>query len=129
MSNGHFAIVKLLEQMKPLAASDLHIKVGIPPTYRINGPLRPVAGDPITEAEADHMLDDILKGFGTEAAMVSRPSVSLMLPDIVLLWKIADEAALDRTADAVANALQVDRSTSSVTVSWWRAVKRPTTCG
>ncbi len=60
MANGHFAIVKLLEQMKPLAASDLHIKVGIPPTYRINGSLRTVAGDPISEEEADHMLDDIL---------------------------------------------------------------------
>lgn len=60
MTQGHFAIVKLLEQMKPLSASDLHIKVGIPPTYRINGSLRSVAGDPITEEEADHMLDDIL---------------------------------------------------------------------
>jgi len=60
MSDGHFSIVKLLEQMKPLEASDLHIKVGIPPTYRINGSLRSVAGEPITEDEADHMLDDIL---------------------------------------------------------------------
>ncbi len=60
MSDGHFAIEKLLEQMKPLEASDLHIKVGIPPTYRINGSLRAVAGDPVTEEEAEHMLDAIL---------------------------------------------------------------------
>ena len=60
MSDGHFAIEKLLEQMKPLSASDLHIKVGIPPTYRINGSLRSVAGDPITEEESEHMLDAIL---------------------------------------------------------------------
>lgn len=60
MSDGHFSIIKLLEQMKPLEASDLHIKVGIPPTYRINGSLRAVAGEPITEDESDHILDDIL---------------------------------------------------------------------
>ncbi len=60
MSDGHFSIIKLLEQMKPLDASDLHVKVGIPPTYRINGALRSVAGEPIAEEEADHMLDSIL---------------------------------------------------------------------
>jgi len=60
MSEGHFSIEKLLEQMKPLEASDLHVKVGIPPTYRINGSLRSVAGKPVTEDEADHMLDPIL---------------------------------------------------------------------
>ncbi len=60
MSEGHFSIIKLLEQMKPLAASDLHIKVGIAPTYRINGALRSVAGEPVSEDEADHMLDTIL---------------------------------------------------------------------
>jgi twitching motility protein PilT len=60
MSEGHFSIIKLLEQMKPLEASDLHIKVGIPPTYRISGALRAVAGEPVAEEEADHMLDPIL---------------------------------------------------------------------
>ncbi len=60
MSNGHFQIEQLLAQMKPLKASDLHIKVGIPPTYRINGHLRAVAGEPISEEEADHMLDPLL---------------------------------------------------------------------
>ena len=60
MSDGHFAIEQLLEQMKPLGASDLHVKVGIAPHYRINGSLRAVAGEPITEEEADRMLDAIL---------------------------------------------------------------------
>ncbi|GAB4111836.1 MAG: type IV pilus twitching motility protein PilT [Phycisphaeraceae bacterium] len=60
MGKNHFTIEQLLAQMKPLGASDLHIKVGIPPTYRINGHLRAVAGDPISEEEADHMLDAIL---------------------------------------------------------------------
>jgi twitching motility protein PilT len=60
MGEGHFSIIKLLEQMKPLEASDLHIKVGIPPNYRINGSLRAVAGEPVNEDEADHMLDPIL---------------------------------------------------------------------
>ena len=33
-------ITRLLEAMGRLQASDLHVKVGVPPTYRINGILR-----------------------------------------------------------------------------------------
>ena len=56
---GAFSIHRLLEAMGRLSASDLHIKVGIPPTYRINGILRPVQGEPLTEDEADHIVDPI----------------------------------------------------------------------
>jgi twitching motility protein PilT len=56
---GAFTIHRLLEAMGRLGASDLHIKVGIPPTYRVNGILRPVQGDPLTEEEADHIVDPI----------------------------------------------------------------------
>ena len=34
------SIIPLLEAMKKLDASDLHLKTGIPPTYRIGGHLR-----------------------------------------------------------------------------------------
>lgn len=54
-----FSIHRLLEAMGRLHASDLHIKVGVPPTYRINGTLRPVQSEPLTEDEADHILDPI----------------------------------------------------------------------
>jgi twitching motility protein PilT len=54
------SIHRLLGAMKRLEASDLHIKVGVPPTYRINGNLRPVQGEPISEDEADHLLDPIV---------------------------------------------------------------------
>ncbi len=60
MISGALNIKKLLAAMARLDASDLHIKVGIPPTYRIGGSLRPVDGDPITEDEADHLLDPLL---------------------------------------------------------------------
>jgi twitching motility protein PilT len=56
---GAFSIHRLLEAMGRLGASDLHIKVGIPPTYRVNGILRPVQGEPMTEDEADHIVDPI----------------------------------------------------------------------
>jgi twitching motility protein PilT len=46
--------------MKKLQASDLHLKVGVPPTYRIAGLLRTVAAEPISEEEADHLLDPII---------------------------------------------------------------------
>ncbi|MFG0244635.1 MAG: type IV pilus twitching motility protein PilT [Phycisphaerales bacterium JB052] len=60
MLRGAINIKKLLGSMARLDASDLHIKVGIPPTYRIGGELRPIEADPVTEDEADHLLDPIL---------------------------------------------------------------------
>jgi len=41
-------IKPLLEEMKTLGASDLHLKVGSPPIYRIDGELRRVAMEPLT---------------------------------------------------------------------------------
>jgi hypothetical protein len=49
----------LMESMGRLQASDLHIKVGVPPCYRINGVLRPVQGPPLSAEEADHIVDPI----------------------------------------------------------------------
>ena len=60
MISGALNIKKLLAAMSRLDASDLHIKVGIPPTYRIGGALRPIDGEPVTEEEADHLLDPLL---------------------------------------------------------------------
>lgn len=54
------SIQRLLASMKKLEASDLHIKVGIPPTYRIGSILKPVQSDPLTEDEADHLMDPIV---------------------------------------------------------------------
>jgi twitching motility protein PilT len=60
MIHGAANIKKLLGAMRRLDASDLHIKVGIPPTYRIGGELHPVQGEPVSEEEADHLLDPLL---------------------------------------------------------------------
>jgi twitching motility protein PilT len=54
------SILRLLEAMGRLGASDLHIKVGVTPTYRVNGVLRPIQSEPLTEDEADHILDPIV---------------------------------------------------------------------
>ena len=59
MVQGPLSIHRLLEGMGKLGASDLHLKVGVPPTFRINGELKPIQGAPLTEDEADHMLDAI----------------------------------------------------------------------
>ncbi|MEM1072109.1 MAG: PilT/PilU family type 4a pilus ATPase [Planctomycetota bacterium] len=55
-----YSIHRLLAAMRPLDASDLHIKVGLKPTYRVGGKLKHVDGDPLTEQEADHLLDPIV---------------------------------------------------------------------
>ena len=60
MIQGSANIKKLLSAMKRLDASDLHIKVGIPPTYRIGGLLRPIESDAIGEDEADHLIDPVM---------------------------------------------------------------------
>jgi twitching motility protein PilT len=54
------SIHRLLEAMGRLQASDLHVKVGVPPTYRVNGILRPIQSEALTENEADHILDPIV---------------------------------------------------------------------
>ena len=55
-----FTIQQMLLGMKQHSASDLHIKVGVPPTYRINGLLRAIGAGPLTAEEADHLLDPIV---------------------------------------------------------------------
>ncbi|MEQ8769707.1 MAG: PilT/PilU family type 4a pilus ATPase [Phycisphaerales bacterium] len=60
MIQGAINIKKLLSAMKRLDASDLHIKVGIPPVYRVGGALHPIDSDPVSEEEADHLLDPLL---------------------------------------------------------------------
>jgi len=59
-------IKNLLAAMAEHDASDLHIKVGIPPTYRIGGHLRPIQSPPLTEDEADHLLDPIMEDYQRE---------------------------------------------------------------
>lgn len=59
MLPGSLSIMRLLGAMKKLEASDLHIKVGLPPVYRVGGLLRAVQGDPLTGEEADHLLDPL----------------------------------------------------------------------
>lgn len=60
MVTGHVSITKLLSAMGKVGASDLHIKVGLPPVYRIGGNLKPIQSEPLTADEADHLLDPIV---------------------------------------------------------------------
>src|SRR5438552_541179 len=48
-------IIPLLENMKAHGASDLHLKAGMAPYYRINGALRKLDADPL-EGDAIHVL-------------------------------------------------------------------------
>ncbi len=60
MATGTLSIQRLLAGMKQHDASDLHIKVGLPPTYRVGGLLRAVDGPPVSTEEADHILDPLV---------------------------------------------------------------------
>lgn len=50
----------LLEAMPKIGASDLHLKVGGPPMYRINGELRPVEHPPMTEEDMDRVVEEVI---------------------------------------------------------------------
>lgn len=41
-------------------ASDLHIKVGLPPTFRIDGRLKPLGLPPLTEQDTDRLISEII---------------------------------------------------------------------
>jgi twitching motility protein PilT len=60
MIEGQVTIRRLLAGMRQHGASDLHIKVGLPPTYRINSELQPINAEPLTEAGADHLMDELV---------------------------------------------------------------------
>ncbi len=82
MIQGAINIKKLLTAMKRLDASDLHIKVGIPPVYRIGGALHPIESEPVTEDEADHLLDPLLSENQLEAFAASG--------NLDFAWHLAD---------------------------------------
>ena len=60
MIEGDLTITKLLGAMQRFEASDLHIKVGLPPVMRIRGELKPINAVPMTEERADTLFDDLL---------------------------------------------------------------------
>jgi twitching motility protein PilT len=60
MLEGGLTIQRMLAGMRKHEASDLHIKVGAPPVYRINGRLHAIGKEAIGEEEADHLLDPLL---------------------------------------------------------------------
>ncbi len=53
-------IDELLKDMVEKRASDLHLAVGSPPTYRINGVLAPVTAEPLNVEEMQHLLTVVL---------------------------------------------------------------------
>ncbi|MDH7598009.1 MAG: PilT/PilU family type 4a pilus ATPase [Sedimentisphaerales bacterium] len=60
---GPMSIMDMLayfEQMGAMRVSDLHIKVGVPPTYRIDGNLVKLKGPPVTEEMAEQLIHPLL---------------------------------------------------------------------
>lgn len=51
---------KLLQRAAERGASDIHIKTGRPPYFRIDGELRPRKADPLSERQIEKILDHLL---------------------------------------------------------------------
>ena len=56
----YISIKQLLFNMAQYDASDLHIKVGLPPTFRIHGRLKPLGLPPLTESDTERLLMEIM---------------------------------------------------------------------
>lgn len=56
----YISIKQLLFNMCQYDASDLHLKVGMPPVFRINGDLRALGLPPLTEQDTDRLLSEII---------------------------------------------------------------------
>ena len=57
----HATMHQLLYNMRKTEASDLHLKVGLPPFYRIGGRLQTPPGlDPVTAEETEKLLSEII---------------------------------------------------------------------
>jgi twitching motility protein PilT len=54
------AIEYLLAEASQVGASDLHLKVGVPPTLRINGQLQPTAHRALSADDTEHYLERLL---------------------------------------------------------------------
>jgi twitching motility protein PilT len=52
---------EIIAQAKGLNASDIHITVGVPPTFRINGMLAPTDSQPLKPQDTDALLQEIIK--------------------------------------------------------------------
>ena len=50
----------VLQQMVAAGASDLHLKVGVPPTLRIDGVLYSLEEENVSPADMEHLLDEFL---------------------------------------------------------------------
>ena len=59
MIPGTISIHKLLAAMRQLDASDLHIKVGIPPYYRIGGELKHLESEPLAPCETKLLIEPL----------------------------------------------------------------------
>jgi twitching motility protein PilT len=60
---GAFSMLDLLEyfsRVGPLRVSDLHVKAGCPPTYRVDGQLQPMKGPPLDAAAAEALVASLL---------------------------------------------------------------------
>lgn len=58
--NTALTMQRLLAKMAELGASDLHIKIGSPPVFRVNGELHPVNTAPLEPMDTRHLLDPIV---------------------------------------------------------------------
>ncbi|MCY2927170.1 MAG: PilT/PilU family type 4a pilus ATPase [Planctomycetota bacterium] len=71
----------LFENMNRAKASDLHLKAGLPPHLRIQGEVHPMAAEPVTSEQIEHMAVSLMDARQTEMfATTGNVDVAYELP-------------------------------------------------
>ncbi len=83
--NDHLDMDRLLLGMAEYEASDLHIKPGSPPVYRIASKLQPIQAPPLTKEETRTMLYTIIP---PEQMVVLEKLVLVVLVTLGVLTKL-----------------------------------------
>ena len=60
MLHGSLTIQRLLAAMTKMGASDLHLKVGVPPAFRVGGVLKLIDAPVLTGEDADQLMEPLL---------------------------------------------------------------------
>jgi twitching motility protein PilT len=60
MFQGSLTIQRLLAAMAKVSASDLHLKVGVPPAFRVGGVLKTIDAPPLTAEAADQLVEPLM---------------------------------------------------------------------
>ena len=82
-----------LKSMVAMGASDLHVKVGAPPTYRVDGTLFPMDERSCTTADLQNLAETVLQPVRVFAHSITSPGAPLGPPAMAAIRSSLQQSA------------------------------------